>query len=258
MTARAAAIVAALAVAGAGCTTQKDTDRFFDHVGRAQEAHEKGDYDKAIEEFSSAIDLAPNEGTLVMCLSIRARLYCTRHNLDAAIADYARLIKEHPNHPEHRNGRAWVHLGKADLQKALADADKAVQTDPKAHFLDTRAWAHFHLGDLDAAERDLDAAVKADPTLHWLRALRFRIDVARDKREQAVAGARRFLDAAAPDDKTQPTRLILGHFLGQVPRDVLREHDDWVDFDIAARGWQERPSDQPAQPPKGATDQSPR
>ena len=254
MTYRATVIVAALAVAGAGCATKEDTDRFFGHVGRAQEAHEKGDYDKAIEEFTSAIDLAPNEESLVMCLSIRARLYCTRHNLDAAIADYARLIKEHPNHPEHRNARAWTHLGKGDHQKALADADKAVQTDPKASFLDTRAWAHFHLGDLDAAERDLDAAVKADPTLHWLRALRFRIDVARGKRDQALDGARRFLDAAGPDKETLATRLILGHFLGQVPRDELRKHDDWVDFDIAARGWKERPSDQQAQPPRGATD----
>jgi tetratricopeptide (TPR) repeat protein len=239
MTARHTGLVALLILALApGCGEQDRRDLFFDHVGRAQKAHERGDYEEAIEQFTRAIDVAPNEETLVMCLSIRAGLHILRHDLDAAIADYGRLIKEQPNHPEHRNSRAWMYLGKGDLQKALADANGAVERDPKAHFLDTRAWAHFHLGDLDRAEQDLDAAVRADPTLHWLRALRFRIDVARGKRDQALEGARRFLDAAPLDRETRPTRLLLGHLLGQVPRDELRDSDHWVDFDIATRGWE--------------------
>jgi tetratricopeptide (TPR) repeat protein/predicted aspartyl protease len=90
----------------------------------------------------------------------------------AAIDQFSLWIDAHSEDarlPEALNSRCWLRaLTGVDLDKALNDCNRAIRNAPKnAAMLDSRGLVRLRLGDLDKAIADYDAALAINPKLGW-------------------------------------------------------------------------------------------
>jgi tetratricopeptide (TPR) repeat protein len=118
---------------------------FPQQVFSAEDPFEKGlalietrQFDKAIEAFSEAIEMIPEDFEAYNYRGI-ARAY--QKDYTGAIDDYTRALDIKPGYAEalHNRGFAWVKMG--DLERALDDFSGAIKLDPK--FIDacnSKAW----------------------------------------------------------------------------------------------------------------------
>jgi tetratricopeptide (TPR) repeat protein len=159
--------------------------------------YEKGDFDRAIADFSAAVELNPKyadgfynrgiawsaKGDLARAIAdfsaaIRieprhARAFNNRGDLldrtgafDRAIADYDAAIRIKPDYAVAylNRGNAWLH--KRDIDRALSDYSEAIRLRPDfaAAFV-ARGHAWVGKGNFDRAIADLDRAIRIDPGL---------------------------------------------------------------------------------------------
>jgi tetratricopeptide (TPR) repeat protein len=101
-----------------------------------------------------------------------AALYANADLLPAAIDQYNLWIDAHSEDsrlPQALNGRCWARaLTGVDLDKALNDCNRAIRNAPKnAAMFDSRGLVRLRLGDLDKAIADYDAALAINPRLGW-------------------------------------------------------------------------------------------
>lgn len=105
------------------------TVREFRYQG--EDAAKKGDYDKAIENFTHAIELDPRNSDRMNAYSYleRGDAYYQKGSYDQAVSDYNRLIALDPRFQGayHFRARVYEKTGKLDL--ALADYSKAIELD---------------------------------------------------------------------------------------------------------------------------------
>ena len=129
---------------------------------------------------------------------------------------------------------------RSQYKEALKDLQAAIALKPDSNFYDSRGWIYFSLGDYDKASADAEEAMRLDPALTWVKALQFRILVARGKREEAVAMAEKTLQDLAPDDLARP---VLEYFLGKRTLADLKERfpQNWINYEVAVRGYEPAP-----------------
>ena len=89
----------------------------------------KGDFDRAIADYTQAIQLDPKNA---VSYNNRGAAYGIKGDLDGAIADYARAIQLDPKDATAYNNRCIVYTGKGDLDRAIADCTQAIRLDPTA------------------------------------------------------------------------------------------------------------------------------
>jgi tetratricopeptide (TPR) repeat protein len=156
---------------------------------------EKGDYGRAILEFSKALDLEPENPVLLknrgcmffenelhdeafedfnrglelaedaQTLYYRGLLFFLRGNYEKALADYARALELDPGFVDVLIGRAEVWIGKGDYDRAFADYDRAISLKPKnADGFKHRGILYHELKkEPDKALADFSAAIRLDP-----------------------------------------------------------------------------------------------
>lgn len=113
-------------------------------------------------DVNKTLELTPRD---VRALSLRATLHLRTGNSDAAIADYTQAIAIAPTASLY-NDRAWAWYIKGDNGKALPDAAKALELEPKKpSFLETRAEIYEKLSRREEAIADYRAALAGEPTL---------------------------------------------------------------------------------------------
>ncbi len=132
-----------------------------------------GEPDTALRLVSDCIDrldrqLAPDEHRLHRSVlkNNRARVYSALGMLDEALADYAVVIKEDPNHPEHylERGNILRRLGRHD--EAAADYETAIRLSPPfAEIYYNRGDLRMSLSDRDGAMADFSYVLELDPEL---------------------------------------------------------------------------------------------
>ena len=124
--------------------------------------------------YTRADDLAKAEGLLTARLkadpkgyAIRAALagfYLEQKKYEAAIAEYRRLVAEHPADPAALNNLAWLYQREGDLTKARELAERAFAASPAtAQIDDTLGWILLAQGETDKAMNYLSAANSAAP-----------------------------------------------------------------------------------------------
>jgi len=101
-----------------------------------------------------------------------AELYERADAPAAAIDQFTLWIDSHAEDsrlPSALNGRCWLRaLTGVDLDKALGDCNRAIRNAPKnASMFDSRGLVHLRLGDLDKAIADYDASLAINPRLGW-------------------------------------------------------------------------------------------
>lgn len=120
----------------------------FNEWGQAKA--EDGYNEKAIEDYTKAIDLNPND---TLPYINRGLAYHRLGKLDNAIKDYDTAIAIDPKLAKAYSNRSHVYYDKKDLTRALDDANRAAVFDP------TLAEAYINLGNAQFANRDASSAI---------------------------------------------------------------------------------------------------
>src|SRR5262249_56325737 len=90
--------------------------------------------------------------------------------------------------------RAWALAQKGELDKALAEANRAVELNPSEPYtLDTRSWIYIAQRKPDLALSDLDKALSLDPELAGAYFDRGRAYELKGERDKAIAAYRKAL-----------------------------------------------------------------
>jgi len=125
------------------CTATARADEAGDLLKRGDSYYQNRDYDKAIADYTTALRIKPN---YVEALFNRGRAYYEKYFsaesknksidremdlvLDRAITDFTDTLKIKPDHYEVLLWRGWAYYEKYDLDKAKADCETVLKSDP--------------------------------------------------------------------------------------------------------------------------------
>jgi tetratricopeptide (TPR) repeat protein len=113
----------------------------------------KGDYDRALNLFSGAIDLRPDDEQGYLN---RGVVFMTKGQYDLAMMDFNKAISLNSSSSEAYTNRATVFVAQNQLKQAFNDASTAIQLNqynPRAYY--TRAVAAFLSDSMDTVWADL-------------------------------------------------------------------------------------------------------
>ena len=98
-----------------------------DYLNRGVVWANKGDWDKAIIDYSKALEINSEH---VMVYNNRGNAWAEKGDLDQAIADYAKSLGINPEYYDayYNRGIAWANKGEWD--KAIEDFTRAIEIDP--------------------------------------------------------------------------------------------------------------------------------
>jgi len=102
----------------------KDANLYYD---QGNNYYKKGDYDKAIADYSQVIKLDPNHANAYYN---RGVAYDKKGNYDKAITDYSQVIKLVPNHANAYYNRGNVYYNKGNYDQAIADYSQVIRINP--------------------------------------------------------------------------------------------------------------------------------
>lgn len=98
------------------------------YLARGEESAGTHDYDGAIADYDTAIQLKPDYAE---AYNDRGFAYYLKGNAERAIADYTRAIELRPNYPKAYNSRGVVYMAHGyGGAKAVADFDRAIALKP--------------------------------------------------------------------------------------------------------------------------------
>jgi len=125
---------------------------------RGNTLYEKGDYDKAIEAYNTAIILNP---TFSEAYSNRGLCQYNLKNFDKGIADYSKSAELDPKNPVIYNNRGDAYYRKQQFNEAIEDYDRALALNPKyLKAFYNRGLAYACLQDYEKAVEDFTEVVK--------------------------------------------------------------------------------------------------
>jgi lipoprotein NlpI len=185
---------------------------------RAVEYQNKGDLDRAIADYTEAIQLDPKYAAPY---NGRGNVWSDKGDLERAIADYTEAIRLDPEYVIAYRNRALIWNRKGDADNSIADFDQAIKLNPKdAEAFFGRGVTFLGSGALPKALADLNQASELNPkgayAALWLD----------------IAGARsnlstRLADAATHIDMTKWPAPVIRLYLGQLTAEaVLAAADD--------------------------------
>jgi len=134
---------------------QKDRNAVSAYLNRAIAWYNLQEYDLAISDYSRAIKARPD---LFEAYLGRAAARFAQGKYRQAIDDYKHILKQEPYHPDANNQLAWLLAVCPDPKyrngkKAVKLAERAVESETSAHYLDTLAAAYAEAGRFRDAER---------------------------------------------------------------------------------------------------------
>ncbi|NUP47733.1 MAG: tetratricopeptide repeat protein, partial [Catenulispora sp.] len=126
-------------------------------------------FDEALADYAVVIEQDPNHAEHYL---ERGDILRRLGRYDEALADYTRALRLSPPFPEIYYNRADLRLTAGDVEGAMADFSYVLDLEPE--FLDAyinRAGLHLELGDPDSALRDAQAGLLLDPDCAHLHAV---------------------------------------------------------------------------------------
>lgn len=134
-----------------------------EHCRQAQSLHARGENDRAIQEYTLALRLAPD---CVTAYLERGRLYRLRGRFHRALADFTAVLGIDETNAEAYLRRGNAYAGKGQYEAALADYNKAIELAPD-HGLTyvNRGLAFAKLGEFERVIEDAGQALRLDPRL---------------------------------------------------------------------------------------------
>jgi len=133
------------------------------YYNRGNTYFNKGDYDRAIQDNDAAIRLDPDDG---VTYHNRGNAYASKGEYDRALQDYDQAIRLEPDSAEAYFNRGNAYFNKRDYGLAVQDYEQSVRL--KAEFAGDAAWyqgeALFYLARFEEAAVAFDRSVEAEPT----------------------------------------------------------------------------------------------
>ena len=149
---------------------------------------EKGDFDRAIEDFNKVIDLNPDSAEAYYN---RGFAYNSKGAIDRAIENYNKAIQLNPNYTLAYYNRGNAYYEKQEFAQSITDYNKTLELKPKlaeAYYNRGEAW--LHLGEWEKAKSDLASA----------RSMGINIITAFDYLYESVADFEESNDVKLPED----------------------------------------------------------
>ena len=150
-----------------GCTAiinsreELPADLVIAHKNRGDAYLSKGEYGRAIEDYSEAIRRKPDDA---FALSNRGTAYLSKGDYDRAIEDFDQSLRVNPKSAEAFYNRGNAYFSKGEYDRAIEDYSKSFQLDPSnARALFARGVAKQQMTDQAGAAADKAAARKIDP-----------------------------------------------------------------------------------------------
>ena len=121
-----------------------------------------GDYDRAIDAFSKAIQLFSGSATL---FNNRGNAYKGKGDLEHAIADYNEAIRLSPNSGNGYHYRGNAYEAKGEFERALVDFNTVIRLHPEyvLGYLE-RGRINLYCGLFENAQTDFEHAISMDST----------------------------------------------------------------------------------------------
>ena len=120
-----------------------------------------GQIDSAIEAYSHAIELNPNN---VYTHNNRGVAYESKGGFDRAITDYTKAIQLNPNYADAYFNRGVAYGVKGDYSRAIVDYTKAIQLSPNlAEVYTNRGVAYLKTGEFEQVIDDHNRAIEIKP-----------------------------------------------------------------------------------------------
>lgn len=123
--------------------------------------YEKGDYDRAIENYNMAILLNP---VFSEAYFNRALSYYQLKNFDKSVSDYSKAVELDPHNPIIYNNRGDAYYRKQDFQSAVKDYDKAINLNSnylKAYY--NRGLSYASIEEYEKAVDDFSKVIELKP-----------------------------------------------------------------------------------------------
>jgi tetratricopeptide (TPR) repeat protein len=208
-----------------GCPTTPDTllNQGIKHLN-------KGQYDKAILDFTKAIEIKPSaeayfrrgiayddkaDSEVLKGIEIKkidpksADAYNRRSSayVDKAISDFNKAIELNPEYAEAYNKRAMGYFKKGKNEEAFSDLTKVIEISPSAEAYELRGWFYFLKGQRDKGVADFHKAYKA----YELRWQEFRKKDQDDKAnpDRNKAMEKHYLEAISSREKGQMAKACI-------------------------------------------------
>ena len=133
------------------------------YYNRGEEYRKAGDWDRAISEYTRAININPN---YELAYSGRGRCYGVdgKREWDQALADYTTANRLNPGEPAYVNNIGSYYFNYArDYERAIAQFSAAIKIAPNALRHRNRGLAYYSLGDYNNALNDFNESIRLDP-----------------------------------------------------------------------------------------------
>jgi len=137
----------------------------LNYLASANEKQNKGNLDGASADLDLAVEQSHDPGAYIELARVKEK----QGDVAGAIEAYDELIERSPetyaaSRAEYYNSRAQLKIKSADFGGATADADRAIQLNPRVpwHYA-TRGQADEAKGDFAAAIHDYEMAIKTEP-----------------------------------------------------------------------------------------------
>jgi tetratricopeptide (TPR) repeat protein len=161
--------------------------------------YDKDEYDKAIADYTRAIELDPNGEP---AYNNRGLAYYYKGEYGRAIADLNRAIELDPKSQTAYNNRGNAYKGKREYDKALDDYNRAIELDPNyALAYNNRGTAYAARGEYARAIADFNRGTKLDPAYELAYRNRGDTYKAKGEYDRAIADYNRAIELNPKDAK---------------------------------------------------------
>ncbi len=155
-----------------------------DYIARGLTYEKLQKYDKALEDYNQALELAPH---YALAYNNRGSVYAELQQYDNAIADFNHAIREQSNYAEAYANRGAAYGNINQHKKALKDLTQSIEIEPhNAHAYYNRGIVYDDLQQHEKALKDFTRAIEFAPNHEFLYARRAKTYLQRHKYEEAL------------------------------------------------------------------------
>jgi len=175
----------------------------------------KGDYDRAIADFTEAIRLDPNSP---VAHAVRGASFVRKGDYDRALVDLNEALRLDPKNASVHNAFGVYYNAKGDHDRALSALNEAIRLNPRfLYAYKNRGVAYENQGDLNKALVDFRIALSIDPDKKQTGGQEAAEGIQRVEQKLAAIGGADWLTCSAAPNREEGipacTRLIAANKL---------------------------------------------